>query len=84
MLIKLTHPQPNYEFWVDFNEIVVMERYNKPKSIIIQSSDGNPDVTALVLRSGKIMSCKETPSEIHALIFPVPRFINSKLEEEQK
>lgn len=73
MLIKLTHPLPDYEFWINFEEIVVMERYNKPKSIIIQASDGNPDVTALVLKSGKIMSCKETPTKIMEMVRPAPK-----------
>lgn len=64
MLIQLTHPEPNYEFWIDFNDIVVMERYTKPVSMILTMNDDKPNVTALVLKSGKIMSCKETPSQI--------------------
>ena len=68
MMIQLTHPEPNYEFWIDPAEIVVMERYTKPMSILIQQSDDRPNVTALVLRSGKIMSCKETPSQIMQIV----------------
>ena len=68
MLIQLTHPEPNYEFWVDAMEIVVMERYNRPPSIIITAQDDRPNVTALVLKSGKIMSCKETPTEIMQIV----------------
>lgn len=68
MLIQLTHPEPNFEFWIDPNEITVMERYTKTKSVILSMNDDRPDVTAIVLKSGKIMSCKETPSEIIAII----------------
>ena len=68
MMIPLTHPEPNYDFWIDPSEIIVMERYTKPKSIIITASDDRPDVTALVLKSGKIMSCKETPTQIMDLV----------------
>ena len=68
MMIQLTHPEPNYEFWIDAMEITVMERYTKPPSIIIQSSDDRPNVTALVLKSGKIMSCKETPGQIMQIV----------------
>jgi len=64
MLIQLTHPEPNYEFWIDSEEIVVMERYTKPATSILQLNGDRPDVTALVLKSGKIMSCKETPAQI--------------------
>jgi len=68
MMIQLTHPEPNYEFWIDAMEIVVMERYTKPPSIIIQASDDRPNVTALVMKSGKIMSCKETPAQIMQIV----------------
>ena len=68
MMIQLTHPEPNYEFWVDAMEIVVMERYTKPASILITMNDDRPNVTALVLKSGKIMSCKETPAEIMTIV----------------
>lgn len=69
MMIQLTHPEPNYEFWIDTDEITVMERYTKPiSSSIISMQDDRPDVTALVLKSGKIMSCKETPSQIMQLV----------------
>ena len=68
MLIQLTHPEPNYEFWIDPSEIIVMERYTKPVSSLITFSDDRPTVTAIVLRGGKIMSCKETPSQIFAII----------------
>jgi hypothetical protein len=68
MMIQLTHPEPNYEFWIDAMEITVMERYTKPNSIIIQANDDRPNVTALVLKSGKIMSCKETPAQIMGII----------------
>jgi len=64
MLIQLTHPEPNYEFWIKSTEIVVMERYNRPQSAILTMNDDRPNVTALVMKNGKIMSCKETPSQI--------------------
>jgi hypothetical protein len=68
MMIQLTHPEPNYEFWVDPSEITVMERYTKPVSMLITMQDERPNVTALVLKSGKIMSCKETPTQIMELV----------------
>jgi len=68
MMIQLTHPEPNYEFWIDASEIVVMERYTKPVSMLIQMNDDRPTVTALVLKNGKIMSCKETPGQIAQLV----------------
>jgi hypothetical protein len=68
MLIPLTHPEDNYELWIDTDEIVVMERYMRKKSsAILTLADDRPDVTALVLKNGKTMACKETPSEIFAL-----------------
>jgi hypothetical protein len=66
MLIKLTHPEPNYELWVDFDDIVVMERYNRPTSTILTMNDERPNVTAIVLKSGKTMAAKETPDQIFA------------------
>lgn len=66
MLIKLTHPEPNYELWIESDEIVVLERYNKAESILIKLDD-TPTVTAIVLRSGRIMSCKETPEQIMSM-----------------
>lgn len=66
MLIKLTHPEPNYELWIESDEIVVLERYNKAESILIKLDD-KPTVTAIVLRSGRIMSCKETPEQIMSM-----------------
>jgi hypothetical protein len=63
MLIQLTHPEPDYELWIDPEEIIVMERYVAPKSSILRMENKAP-VTALVLKSGKTMSCKETPDEI--------------------
>jgi len=68
MMIELTHPEANYEFWIDPVEIIVMERYTKPKSVIITANDDRPNVTALVLKSGKVMSCKETPTEIMQIV----------------
>ena len=68
MLIELTHPTPNYEFWIETDDIVLMERYNKPRSIIIQSNDDKPDVTAIVMKNGKIVSCKETPKQLMNLV----------------
>jgi hypothetical protein len=67
MLIKLTHPEPNYELWVDFHDIVVMERYTRPVSMILTMNDDRPPVTAIVLKSGKTMAAKETPDQIFAL-----------------
>ena len=66
-LVELTHPEDNYELWIDPSEIVVMERYMKKKSsAILTLTDDRPDVTALVFKNGKVMSCKEMPSEILA------------------
>lgn len=67
MLIKLTHPEPNYDLWIDSDEIIVMERYNKPDTILIKLDD-KPSVTALVLKSGRVMSCIETPSQVLSII----------------
>lgn len=67
MLIKLTHPEPNYELWIETDEIIVMERYNKPDSILIKLDD-KPSVTALVLKSGRVMSCIETPIQIFSIM----------------
>lgn len=66
MLIQLTHPDPNYEFWIDANEIVALERYTKPVSTLITPNAERPDVTAIVLRNGKVLSCKEKPAQIFA------------------
>lgn len=68
MMIQLTHPEPNYEFWIDAMEITVMERYTRPQSTILSFNDDKPSVTALVLKSGKIMSCKETPAQIMQIV----------------
>lgn len=68
MLVQLTHPEPNYEFWIDPAEIIVMERYNRPSSIIITEQSDKPSVTALVMKNGKTMACKETPAEIFKLM----------------
>jgi hypothetical protein len=68
MMIQLTHPEPNYEFWIDAMEITVMERYTRPLSTLITMNDDRPNVTALVLKSGKIMSCKETPAQIMQIV----------------
>lgn len=67
MLLKLTHPEPNYELYVDSEEIVVMERFNRPDTLILRP-DEKPIQTALVLKSGRIIACKETPAEIAQLI----------------
>lgn len=63
MLIQLTHPMDNYDFWVESTQIAALERYNKPTTTLI-TLDEKPAVTAIVLICGKVMSCKETPDEI--------------------
>lgn len=68
MLVKVTHPDSNYELLIDLREVVIMERYNHPKSIIITQNSDKPSVTALVLRNGKTIACKETPDELMALM----------------
>ena len=68
MLIQLTHPEPNYEFWIDPSEIIMMERYNRPQSILISPQGDKPSVTALVMKSGKTVACKETPDQIRKLM----------------
>jgi hypothetical protein len=80
MMIQLTHPEPNYDFWIDPSEIVVMERYNKPASILITMNADRPDVTALVLKSGKIMSCKETPSQIIDIVNEVMALVKGNTQ----
>lgn len=67
MLTKLTHPQPHFDLWIDLDEVIVMERYDPPKTTLITDQNERLRVTALVLRSGKTLSCKETPTEIEAL-----------------
>jgi hypothetical protein len=44
-----------------------MERYTKKKSAILTLADDRPEVTAIVLKGGKTMACKETPAELMAL-----------------
>ena len=68
MLVQLTHPEPNYEFWIDPSEIIMMERYNRPNSIIITQQGEKPSVTALVMKNGKTVACKETPDQILKLM----------------
>jgi hypothetical protein len=67
-LIQLSHPDTNYEFWIDPSEIVVMERYTKPVTMLITMNDDRPNLTALVMKNGKIMSCKETPAQIMEIV----------------
>lgn len=71
MLVKLTHPQQHFDLWIDLDEIVVMERYDPPKTQIITEQNDRPRVTALVLRSGKTLSCKETPEQINLIKHPI-------------
>lgn len=71
MLTKLTHPEPNYELWVNLDDIVIMERYTHPQSVIITTNTDKPSVTALVMKNGKTMACKETPAEIMSMIEPL-------------
>jgi hypothetical protein len=68
MLIKLTHPEPNYVLVIDTDEIVMMERYIKPKSVIITANGNDPDKTAIVLKNGRAFACTETPDEILDII----------------
>lgn len=68
MMIKLTHPDPLFELWIDPSEIIVMERYTRQKTAILTLNDDRPDLTALVLKNGRTMSCKETPDEIMKLM----------------
>lgn len=80
MMIQLTHPEPNYEFWVDPSEIIVMERYNRPVSSILTMNDDRPNVTALVLKSGKVMSCKETPTQIMEIVNEVMNLVKGNAQ----
>lgn len=68
MLVKLTHPEPNYELWIDPSEIVLLERYERPNSIIITQQSDKPSVTAIVLKNGKTIACKETPQQILKMV----------------
>jgi hypothetical protein len=36
--------------------------------MLITMNDDRPNVTALVLKNGKIMSCKETPGQIFQIM----------------
>ena len=70
MLTKLTHPIKDYEFWVDINEVSCMERNPPVKSDLIlmpgQTAVGqvDPATTKLVLKSGRVVQCMETPEEV--------------------
>jgi len=63
-LIQLTHLNDNYELWVDPTEIIAMERFNKTKTTLLTIHDDKSEYTALVLKCGKVLSCKEPPCEI--------------------
>jgi carbon monoxide dehydrogenase subunit G len=66
MLLKLTHPLPDYELWVDINEISCMERKFKPKTTLV-TIDNTPEQTIIALKGGKHIACVETPQEIMEL-----------------
>jgi len=68
MLIKLMHPLDTHDLWVDVNEIVVMERKKKIKSSIIQPDDEVPEITVVVLKMGKTITCLESCEEIMELV----------------
>lgn len=68
MIVKLTHPDPNKEVWVELTDISAMERNHRPKSLIIRTDDDEPELTICLLRSGKHITCKELPSEIVAMM----------------
>lgn len=63
MLLKLTHPLPDYELWIDVNEILCMERKFKPKTTLV-TLDDTPEQTIIALKGGKHISCIETPQQI--------------------
>tara|TARA_R110000868_G_C10911012_1_gene764964 strand:+ start:1183 stop:1422 length:240 start_codon:yes stop_codon:yes gene_type:complete len=67
-LIKLTFAdateQGVHTLWIDPSEIVIMERYEPPKSIIINPNQPKNARTALVFRMGKVIGVQETPEEI--------------------
>jgi hypothetical protein len=67
MLARVTHPEEGFDLWIDLDEIIVMERYMKKKSAILTLADDRPEVTAIVLKGGKTMACKETPDELMAM-----------------
>jgi hypothetical protein len=67
MLTRVTHAEDGYDLWIDLDEIIVMERYTRKKSSILTLADDRPEVTGLVLKGGKTLSCKETPDELMAL-----------------
>lgn len=69
MLLELTHPDMDFELFIDHSEIIVMERYHRPKTTLITMNQDRPEVTAIVLRGGRTLSCKETPTQIIAM-FP--------------
>jgi hypothetical protein len=66
-LVSVTHPEEGFELWIDLDEIIVMERYTRKKSSILTLADDRPEVTAIVLKGGKTMACKETPAELIAM-----------------
>jgi hypothetical protein len=65
-MTRVRHPDPSMELWIDLNEIILMERYTPPPSMLIQLNEHVPK-TAIVLRNGKVYACMETPEELNAM-----------------
>lgn len=63
--IRLTHWQTNIELWVNWDEVVHMERKTPQKvtGVIMPGQDETP-TTQLAMKNGRVVSCVETPEEI--------------------
>ena len=67
-LVKLTHPLPNYELFVDMNDVVSIERKNLAEQGLILQPDQEPAHTRLTLRSGKQLICLDAPEVLLPLM----------------
>lgn len=72
--IKLTHWKDNVELWVDFNEVVHIERKNpiKSPSGIVLPGDEDIPTTQLAMKNGRVVSCTETPDQIFGIVKSFP------------
>lgn len=61
---KLTHPEPDYELWVDMSEVVSIERKNEKSKSVILRVDESPPYTRLTLKSGKQLICLDAPDTL--------------------
>lgn len=66
--IQLTHWQSNIELWVNWDEVVHMERKTPVKTTVIVPGQDEVATTQLALKNGRVVSCTETPEEILKLV----------------